>query len=109
MGVLNMKAYRLEYLSEGEGEYDENGDWVPGTGSKWEQIGPCDAVPAGKFNTIPMPDGLLDTYSYTKRNLPVGCREFSAGEKVRLTGPGVEAVLEVKGFARYQLQCIIWA
>ena len=108
MGVLDLKAYRLEFFAEGSGHRDENGEWVSEP-SGWKCVGPCDAIPAGKNNTIQLPDGLFDTFSYTIRNLPVGCREFVAGEKIRLSGPGMSVVLEVKGFARYQHQCKIWA
>lgn len=109
MAILKRKAYRLEYLSEGTGDYDENGDYQPGK-SEWIDCGRCDAVPAGKDNTIQLPDGMLDTYSYTVRDLPKDCREFHDGEKIRLSGLGMEPkIMVVKGFARYQHQCKIWA
>jgi len=109
MGILSMKAYFLEYLRETSGYYDEHGDYVQGS-HEWVDLGKCDAVPAGRNNTIQLPDGVTDTFSFTISNLPRNCREFHKGERIRLTALGREKIeLEVKGFARYQLQCKIWA
>ena len=61
MGVLDFDAYRLEYLQEGEGYYDDNGDYHPGE-DIWVSVGRCNAVPAGRNNIISLPDGIGELY-----------------------------------------------
>ncbi len=110
MGVLDFNAYRLEYLIEGKGYYDENGDYQPAA-DKWVCVGRCNAVPAGRLNVINLPDGIKETFSFTIIIHNPRCREFSYGERLRLTTVcGCEQkLLTVKGFARYQHQCKIFA
>ena len=112
MAVLDFNAYELEYLIEGQGYYDENGDYHAGV-SEWVCYGRCNAVPAGRNNVIGLPneDGKKVTFSFTIiLHNPVS-REFKYGEKIRLkTIKGMETIeLTVKGFARYQHQCKVYA
>lgn len=108
MAILDLKGYRLEYFQEGVGSYDENGDFDESAGI-WVSVGKCDAVPAGKNNVVTLPDGRKETFSYTIY-LNRKAREFKYGERLRLTVLGSEVInLVVKGFARYQHQCKVWA
>ena len=110
MGVLDFNAYSLEYLQEGAGYYDDNGDYHPGE-DIWVSIGRCNAVPAGRNNVINLPDGMKVTFSFTIILHNPRSREFRYGERLRLTTVfGNEQIdLTVKGFARYQHQCKIFA
>ena len=109
MAILGFKEYRLEYLQEGVGHYDENGIYHLGQ-DIWVSVGRCDAVPAGRNNIIQLPDGSTESFSFTIGNLNPRGREFKYGERIRLTVLGQEHInLTVKGFARYQHQCKIWA
>lgn len=110
MAVLDFKAYYLEYFQEGAGYYDNDGDYHPNEGV-WVSVGKCNAVPAGRHNIINLPDGFKDTFSFTIGGLNPRGREFQYGERIRLTTVfGCEKIpLTVKGFARYQHQCKIWA
>lgn len=109
---LDFNAYRLEYLVEGNGYYDENGDYQPSEGS-WEDAGRCNAVPAGRDNIVPFPneDGQTERYSFLICIKNPRVRAFTYGERLRLTTPnGMEKIeLTVKGFARHQLHCDIYA
>lgn len=84
MAVLSFSAHTLSYKQE-EGYRDqETGDYIK-SNSKWiEDYCACDIVPAGKANEIQIPDGTIETYSYTISNLPVSCREFQYGDRVRI-------------------------
>ena len=110
MGVLDFNAYKLEYLQEGNGYYDDNGDYHHEE-DKWHCVGRCNAVPAGRNNVINLPDGIKETFSFTIIIHNPRCREFKYGDRIRLTTVfGCEKIpLTVKGFARYQLQCKIFA
>jgi len=110
MGILDFEAYSLEYLQEGVGYYDANGDYNPGE-EKWVCAGRCNAVPAGARNIINLPDGQAETFSFNIHIHDPRCREFQYGERIRLTTPfGMEKIsLTVKHFARYQHQCKIYA
>jgi hypothetical protein len=110
MAVLDFNAYKLEYLVEGQGYYDGNGDYQPAEDA-WVEYGRCNAVPAGRNNVIGLPDGQTIAYSFTIILHEPKCREFKYGERLRLTTVfGCEQVeLSVKGFARYQYQAKIWA
>ena len=80
-----MKAHVLGFLEETEGYRDEEtGDWVSGKTKETESYCKCDLVPNGRANTITIPDGSVQTYSYTVRNLPRDCREFRYGDKITL-------------------------
>lgn len=103
MAVLNMAPHHLSYKSATEGYDDENGDWVNGTEYWIENYCKCDCVPAGKANVISLPDGSVQSYSYTVY-LPKKCRDFEYGDIVRINGKD----FKVLGFHRYQLQCKIW-
>ena len=109
MSILDFEAYELEYLQEGNGHYDENGDYHLGEDT-WVHVGKVNAVPAGGMRVIALPDGQMETYSFTIIIHNPRCREFKYGEKLRLTTVfGKEQlILTVKGFARYQLQCKIY-
>lgn len=117
MSVLNMIAHTLSYKEDTGGYQDEEtGDYVKGS-SRWvEDYCKCDIVPAGKANVIKLEDGTTDTYSYTIRNLPLSCREFKYGDKIRIKLYGateekseyIEREFTVLGFHRYQLQCKMW-
>lgn len=117
MAMLDLCAHTLSY-QEVSGDYrdPETGDYIKGS-SKWiDDYCACDIVPAGKANVIQIPDGTVETYSYTISNLPVSCREFQYGDKVRIKLYGNEENTEertvrefkVLGFHRYQLQCKLW-
>ena len=113
MPILDFEAYRLSYFVEGSGGYyDENGDYVESDG-EWKDYGRCNAVPAGRNNVIGLPneDGRQVTFSYTIILHNPASREFKYGERLKLTTiKGMETVeLTVKGFARYQYQCKIYA
>lgn len=110
MSVLNFAAHFLDYQTGDKGHTDEEtGDWVEGS-LKWEKGYKCDVVPAGKANTLTIPDGSLHPYSYTIYNLPKNCRDFKYGDKIMIHFYGGDDVKEfmVLGFHRYQLQCKIW-
>lgn len=110
MPILNFNAYFLEYLKEGKGEYDENGDYHLGK-DEWIPVSRCNAVPAGRNNIINLPDGQKETFSFTIILHNPMSREFIYGERLRLTtvnGCG-QINLVVKGFARYQHQVKIFA
>lgn len=108
MAVLELKPHRLSYLVTSPGYEDDNGDYHEGT-SRWEGDIECDAVPAsGSANEITFDDGTAHKYSYTVY-LPVSCKDFSVGERVRIRHLGnVEREYSVKGFQRWQLQCKLW-
>lgn len=111
MAVLDFAAHTLDYLEVVQGHDDEEtGDYVKGSSSWVEGYCKCDIVPAGKANTITIPDGQTEPYEYTIYNLPRSCREFKYGETIRIRFYGGEEVREftVKGFHRYQMQCKIW-
>lgn len=112
MSVLDMKAHVLGFLEETEGYRDEEtGDWISGKTKETESYCKCDLVPNGRANTITIPDGSAQTYSYTVRNLPRDCREFRYGDKITLClygKPETKKTYTVLGFHRYQLQCKIW-
>ena len=110
MAILDFEAYNLELLEEGTGYYDENGDYHFAE-SQWINIGKCNAVPAGRNNVINLPDGSMETFSFTIHLHDPRSREFKYGERIRLTTVfGSEQIgLVVKGFARYQHQCKIFA
>lgn len=110
MGVLDFNAYKLEYLVEGDGYYDENGDYQRGQ-DKWVPYGECNAVPAGRNNVVSLPDGSTVTFSFSIILHDPQSREFKYGERIRLTTVfGKEVIsLTVKGFARYQYQCKVYA
>lgn len=111
MAILKFKPHVLQTV-EITGEYtDDNGDFHKGTES-WSDYCKCDVVPAGKANTITLPDGTALTYSYVVY-LPKGTREFLLGERVRISlfnsGSRTEfKEFTVKGFHPYQHQCKIW-
>lgn len=110
MAVLNFKPHTLEYEVKEGGHVDKTtGDYIKGS-SKWLPYCRCDAVPNGKANTITIPDGSVQTYSYTISNLPKDCREFKYGDKIRISFYNGSETKEftVLGFHRYQLQCKIW-
>lgn len=108
MAILDFRSSRFDYLIESEGYRNEDGDYVDGE-SQWVEYLPCNIVPAGQANQIAIPDGTVETYSYTIHT-SADCREFKYGEKVRLHILGNEegVVKTVKGFQRYQLQAKIW-
>jgi hypothetical protein len=109
---LDFNAYRLEYLVEGAGYYDENGDYQKDEGD-WVDAGGCNAVPAGRDNIVPFPnaDGQTERYSFLICIKNPRVRAFTYGERLRLTTPnGMEKIdLTVKGFARHQLHCDIYS
>lgn len=113
MAVLDFAAHYLGYLdSLSEGYTDrKTGDYVDGK-EKWiDNYCRCDIVPAGQANQIPIPDGQVETYSYTIYNLPRSCREFKYGDRIRVKMYGSDDDVReftVKGFHRYQMQCKIW-
>lgn len=84
MSVLNLSAHTLSYKEETGYRDFETGDYIKGE-TKWvEDYCACDIVPAGKANSIQIPDGTVETYSYTISNLPTTCREFQYGDKIRI-------------------------
>ena len=112
MAILDFNAYNLEYYAEAQGDYDEEGDYV-GAGGEWIEWGRCNAVPAGRNNLITLPDkdGQQTTFSFTIILHDPKAREFVFGERIRLTTIGGMETheLTVKGFARYQHQCKVYA
>ena len=111
MAVLDFAAHVLSYQTVTQGHEDaETGDFIKGQSFWVENAYKCDIVPAGKADQITIPDGKVQTYSYTVYNLPQDCREFQYGEKVRLNffGKGNGKVVTVLGFHCYQHQCKIW-
>lgn len=112
MAVLDLAAHTLDYLTSSEGyEDEETGDYIKGESTWVEDYAKCDIVPAGKANTITLPDGQVEPYSYTIYNLPRDCRNFVYGEKIRIKMFGSSEDIrefDVKGFHRYQMQCKIW-
>lgn len=121
MSVLSLYAHTLSYEEPGDGHRDpETGDYIKGNPTWVEDYCECDVIPAGKANEIQIPDGTVETYSYTISNLPTSCREFQYGDKVRIKLYGNEdnnnqeqtrtlvREFKVLGFHRYQLQCKLW-
>lgn len=111
MPILNTKPHYLFRLVKLKGYEDQNGDFHPGE-EQWEYYGRCDVVPAGQAGTISLPDGVEVRYSYTIY-LPKKTKEFSVGDKVRISFFGKGATDEkreftVKGFHSYQHQCKLW-
>lgn len=109
MAVLNLAAHHLDYeVKYGGYTDDETGDYVEGS-SRWFDGYDCDVVPAGKANTLAIPDGSLHPYSYTVY-LPKDCIRFDYGDKVRIHFYGCDKAKEflVLGFHRYQLQSKMW-
>lgn len=111
MPILKMMPHKLSYLSKGQEYEDENGDFHAGK-EEWVELCKCDVVPAGEANTITLPDGMQLQYAYTIY-LPKKTREFSVGEKVRISFFGNGTLQEkkefsVKGFHAYQHQCKMW-
>ena len=110
MGILDFEAYWLEYQQEEtEGYYDDNGDYHPGE-EVWLPFGRVNAAPPSGPNTITLPDGHTDTFSFSIHIHNPRCRAFLHGEKIRLTNAyGEKYELTVKGFMRYQTECRIQA
>lgn len=111
MAVLDFAAHRLSYQVVSEGYEDpKTGDYIKGSFTWSCNTYACDIVPSGKANTIAIPDGSIQTYSYTIYNLPQDCRDFQYGDEVKLQfyGSGEGKVYKVLGFHRYQHQCKIW-
>lgn len=110
MPTINFAAYHLEYYEEKKGYYDDNGDYHKAEGI-WRRVGQCNAVPAGQKNIITLPDGKEERYSFMVCVKNPRLREFQYGEKIRLTTVGgkEKIILTVRGFARYQLHCDIYA
>ena len=113
MPILDFEAYKLSYYVESEGHYDEEDGHYEAAEGRWVCCGRCNAVPAGRNNLIGLPDGdgRQVMFSYTIILHNPASREFMYGEKIRLTTiRGMETKeLTVKGFARYQHQCKIYA
>ena len=110
MGILDFEAYWLEYQQgTSEGYYDDNGDYQPGD-EVWMPFGKVNAAPASGPTRITLPDGHMDTFSFSIHIHDPRCREFRCGEKIRLTNPyGEIFTLTVKGCARHQNTYIIKA
>ena len=111
MSVIDFSAHRLTYQIMARGHEDpETGDYVQGETNWSTESYKCDIVPAGRANTIPIPDGSVQDYSYTIYNLPRDCQEFQYGDKIKLQfyGKGDGKIFKVLGFHRYQHQCKIW-
>lgn len=110
MGIVSFEVYKIEYFQEGEGYYDNNGDYHTCEGT-WMSLGRCNAVPSGRYNIISLPDGSKETFSFTIIIHDPRCREFHYGERLRLTTifEKEQINLIVKGFARFQHQCKIYA
>lgn len=109
MAVLKLKPHILEYeVKTKEGYEDSRGDFHEGK-TEWVGKIPCDAVPAsGKANEIKFDDGSVKSYSYTIY-MDSNVREFVLGEKIRITlYGGIQKILSVKGFQRYQFQTKLW-
>lgn len=109
MAIIKLKPYILDYeVITNDGYEDSNGDYHEGN-SKWDGNIKCDVVSSGgKASEIKFEDGSKKYYTYTIfMNNDV--RDFSIGEKIRLTlYGGVQKVFTVKGFQRYQLQVKLW-
>lgn len=109
MAVMNFAAHTLSYKEVEPGHEDKNGDWVQGSERWVEDYCKCDIVPAGKANVITLPDGSVQSYTYSIYNLPKTCKNFEYGDTIKLSFYGRdEKVFKVLGFHRYQLQCKMW-
>ena len=114
MGVFRVKPHMLYLLAREAGEVDDAGDYTEGAASEMA-VGACAAVPAGAANEVTLPDGTVDTYSYTLYLDPF-VHELAHGDTVRIdlfaadgSGEGGSGrVYKVKGFHRYQHQCKVW-
>lgn len=106
MAVLNRLPNTISRQIVSEGYKDENGDWHEGFKS-WSEPMRCDAVPAGKANTITYEDGSTSTYSFTVYMAP-GDYGFEIGDTVSLVRYGQEHILRVKGVHPYQHQYKLW-
>lgn len=111
MAVLDFAAHTLSYQTVTQGYEDpETGDYTEGQLYWVENAYKCDIVPAGKAETIAIPDGTVHPYSYTVYNLPHDCREFQYNDKIRINfhDNSEGKIFSVLGFHRYQHQCKIW-
>ena len=105
--ILDFRSSTFDYEIPGLVTVNEDGDKTKGEPT-WVEYLSCNIVPAGQANSITLPDGTTETYSYTIHT-STECREFKYGDKVRLhIIGGVGIVKSVKGFQRYQLQTKIW-
>lgn len=105
--IINLRPHRLSYLIDGAVEHLPGGMYKAVQG-RWEGDILCSCVPAGRANERVFEDGKVRRYSYVVY-LDASEREFTIGEKIRLTLLGSTVELEVAGFARYQTMCKIWA
>lgn len=112
MAVLDFAAHSFGYYQPDVwGDDGNGGNKIVSEGCWIDDYCMCDCVPAGKANTITIPDGQVEPYSYTVYNLPTWCKEFKYGDRVRIKLFGAANDVReftVKGFHRYQLQCKIW-
>lgn len=108
MAVLDFRSSYFDYLIEGLAVKDEDGFITKGEPTWVNKYMTCNIVPAGQANQITMPDGTVETYSYTI-HASTRCRDFKYGDKIRIHVLGGEGEIKsVKGFHRYQLQTKIW-
>lgn len=107
MAVLRRNPDTLSYLVVQDAYEDGNGDYHEGA-STWDGEIRCDAVSNSKANKITFADGTKYEYAY-EVHLPHDVKEFSIGEKVKLSfHGGGEVEFDVKGFRRFQKQSKIW-
>ncbi|WP_455636512.1 hypothetical protein [Parabacteroides sp.] len=105
--ILDDRPHKLQYLVTTPGYEDDNGDYHQDE-SHYEGDIPCRHVTNGKAGEREFEDGVVRTYSAIIR-LDADCREFSIGDKVRLSLlGGIEREYEVKGFNRNQMYARLW-
>lgn len=105
--ILDPRPHRLSYLVQGQGQTLPGGDYQPAP-AEWQGLIPCNGVPAGRVAERTFDDGITRRYSYTI-DLDTTARDFELGERIRLDTRSGRVELEVKGYARYQTYCRIWA
>lgn len=107
--MLDFRPHKIISVTHTGGGDDEEGVPLPDV-EEFEEI-PCRIEPNGSASQVHYEDGIARNYSFTVY-LDQDCREFVAGEKVRLEGLDGQVKNDkefvVLGFHRYQLNARLW-
>lgn len=108
MPNVSFRPHSLSLLHVGEGQYDENGDFVPAE-EGWSDKIPCRYEPNGKARTVPVGEDKDFVYDYTVY-LNNDCPDIAYGQMVRLYDKDDQLLGEFRsrGFHRGQLNAKLW-